>query len=91
MLKLLIWIVLGYLVYRAVTKGLLGLGANRQSRMPDTNRPQVDDEMVKDPECGAYFPRRSAVIATIDGNPIHFCSAECRDRFLARPSQTPPA
>lgn len=91
MLKLLIWIVLGYLVYRFVSKSLLGGGANRQSRMPDSQRPQVDDEMVKDPQCGAYFPRRSGVVATVNGEPIHFCSAECRDRFLARPPQAPPA
>ena len=90
MLKLLIWIVLGYLVYRFVAKNLLGGGADRQSRMPDTHHPKVDDEMVKDPQCGTYFPRCTGVTAIVNGDPVHFCSAECRDRFLARP-QKPPA
>jgi uncharacterized protein len=84
MLKLLIWITLGYMAYRAVIKWLGG-GAHRQSRMPGPNYPQVDDIMIKDPECGSYFPRRSGVMADVNGNSMHFCSAECRDRYLARP------
>ena len=84
MLKLLIWIALGYLAYRAVNNWLGG-GSSRQPRMQGHDHPQVDDIMIKDPECGAYFPRRSGIIANVRGNPMHFCSAECRDRYLARP------
>jgi uncharacterized protein len=81
MLKLLIWIALAYLAYRTVTKWL---GGGRQSRMQGPDHPQVDDVMIKDPECGSYFPRRNGVIAEINGNPLHFCSDACRDRYLAR-------
>jgi hypothetical protein len=46
----------------------------------------VDDEMIRDPECGVYFPLRNAVTLSENGRVIRFCSHACRDRYLARRS-----
>ncbi|MDM8523310.1 hypothetical protein QUF80_08060 [Desulfococcaceae bacterium HSG8] len=44
---------------------------------------KVDDIMVKDPFCEIYFPKREGVHLSVDGKDLHFCSAECRDKFIA--------
>jgi len=39
------------------------------------------EEMVRDPACGMFLPRRDAVTATIRGTQHFFCSEACRDTF----------
>jgi YHS domain-containing protein len=41
----------------------------------------VDDVMVKDPYCQAYFPERNGLPLEIDGQRLLFCSPECRDAY----------
>jgi YHS domain-containing protein len=90
MFKLLIWIALIYLIYRAV--GILQRrSASRQGRMPDPGHLPVDDVMVKDPVCETYFPKRSGVTAVVEGKEIHFCSDACRQRYLSGPPRQPAA
>ena len=48
---------------------------------------QIDDVMIKDPFCQAYFPRRDAVHLNLNGNDLYFCSKECRDQYMARKSK----
>lgn len=48
----------------------------------------------KDPQCGIYVAEELALMVSVDGQAHYFCSAECRDRFLARraiPGASPPA
>ncbi len=48
----------------------------------------------KDPQCGIYVAEELALVVSLDGQVHHFCSAECRDRFLSRraaPEASPPA
>ena len=41
-------------------------------------------EMIKDPECGTYVSAEGN-ISVRDGEIVHhFCSYECRDKFLQR-------
>jgi hypothetical protein len=48
---------------------------------------QIDDVMLKDPYCQAYFPRRDAVHLNFNGSDLYFCSKECRDQYVARQSK----
>jgi YHS domain-containing protein len=48
---------------------------------------QVDDVMIKDPFCEAYFPKRNAVHLNLDGKDLHFCSVECKNKYLATLSE----
>ncbi len=84
--RLLIFIILGALVYRAVKSWLGGTGqpggGNTTAQPPE----QVDDVMIKDPVCGTYFPRRNAVVLRRDNRELHFCSTECRDRYETQSS-----
>jgi YHS domain-containing protein len=45
---------------------------------------QIDDVMIKDPLCEAYFARRNAVHLKLNGNDLYFCSKACRDKYIAR-------
>lgn len=82
--RLLIFAIAGIVIYR-IAKSLLGVP---QSRYSGAGAPpeRVDDVMVKDPVCGAYFAQRKGVALTVSDNVLHFCSAECRDSYLEQHS-----
>lgn len=41
-------------------------------------------EMVKDPECGVYVAKDSAISIKDGPRQYYFCSYDCRDKFLKR-------
>jgi YHS domain-containing protein len=41
-------------------------------------------EMVKDPMCNTYIPKKNAVKDTVKGETYYFCSKECRDQFIKK-------
>ncbi|MEO7142600.1 MAG: YHS domain-containing protein [Bryobacteraceae bacterium] len=41
-------------------------------------------ELKKDPECGTYIAVATSIKKTVGGETYHFCSTECRDKFVAR-------
>jgi len=44
------------------------------------------DEMVQDPVCKIYIPKRQALTATVGGTTYFFCSKECLEKFGAEKS-----
>lgn len=40
------------------------------------------NEMVKDPVCGVYVPSDEAVTVVQNGRAVHFCSEDCRIKYL---------
>ena len=40
-------------------------------------------ELKKDPVCGTYVSTALSVTRTVNGQLLHFCSKECRDRYHA--------
>ena len=81
LIRLLIFLILGIVIYRAV-KGSSEKRTGRRDPLSGNAPMQVDDEMIKDPVCGSYFPRRDAVTMEIRGRTLLFCSTECRDRYI---------
>ena len=76
MLRLLLFAILGYILYRVV-KGVLG-----QSKEIDRGSSGgVIDEMVQDPFCETYIPRRQSLKRVIKGQEYFFCSKDCADKF----------
>ena len=46
---------------------------------------EIQDEMVQDPVCKTYVPKRVALEGNrSDGQKEYFCSAECRDNYLKK-------
>lgn len=71
-------LVVVYLVYRYLKRFL------SSPTLPKRNPPQeIQDEMVQDPVCQVYLPKRQALVLK-SGNEIiyYFCSTDCRDKFI---------
>ncbi len=83
MLRLIAILVLAYLAYRVFRKWILGRSASRQVNRPPGPRGRIDDVMLKDPQCGAYFAQRDGFPLSFEGRELLFCSPACRDRFLS--------
>jgi YHS domain-containing protein len=76
MIKIIFLAVLAYILYRLV-KGVFSPRSKIDRRKPGG----VIDEMVQDPFCGTYIPRRESVRRVIEGQEHHFCSDACADKF----------
>ena len=77
MLRIVIIVFLFYCLYLAV-KGLFG----KSGKISKASWAGGEiDEMVQDPCCKTYIPRREAVRRVLGGKEIFFCSKECADKF----------
>ena len=82
MIKFIILLVVGYLLYRSMKSWMFPNAKHRKNVSGRAAR-RVDDVMVKDPYCQAYFPKRNAVYLNSGGDDLYFCSQECRDKYRA--------
>ena len=73
-MKILIWVLLGYLVYRL----LRGKMAPKIQKEPAG---QVASETFQDPVCGVYISEAEAVVGNLEGKRYHFCSMDCLKQF----------
>ncbi|MDY0258437.1 transcriptional regulator [Desulfovibrio sp.] len=85
MLKWLILILAVYALYRLFANDVLKKKKeNNEENAAEMERKIAAGEMVKDPECGTYVSAEGN-ISVRDGELVHhFCSYECRDKFLQR-------
>ena len=82
MIKFLILFGVGYLLYRSMRSWMFPANGSRKN-VSGQAADQIDDVMIKDPYCEAYFPKRNAVHLNLGGNDLYFCSPECRDKYRA--------
>jgi len=83
----LIFTVVAISVVRMVAGVLMkGLGAWFSPSEPEAQRRSPvpeGGELKKDPVCGTFVSTATSVKKSVGGAVIHFCSAECRDKFPA--------
>lgn len=70
-MRFLIYLLLGYIVYRIV----------RGMKAPALPKSDSATEIHRDPVCGVYISPGDAVVGTLNGKRIHFCSIGCLERF----------
>jgi YHS domain-containing protein len=72
-------------VVRMVAGALMkGLGAWFEPARPESAASvPVGGELKKDPICGTFVSTSTSVKKSVGGAVVHFCSAECRDKFRA--------
>lgn len=68
-------------------------GAMRSAQFPagqqpagmrsSSGMPTSAGELRKDPVCGTFIPIGTSLKKKINGETMHFCSADCRDKFKA--------
>jgi len=85
---MIILLVLGYLLYRGLKSWVIGNIGLKDGRQRN-GAGDVVDEMVKDPYCKVYFPKRNAIRLSHGGRELYFCSNECRDKFLQQRDDGP--
>jgi YHS domain-containing protein len=83
--RLLIFTILGLVIYRVVKSRLISTGHYNN---PNVNLQAVDDVMIKDPICGAYFAQRNGVTLNTSQEVVYFCSNECREKYAAQQSKS---
>jgi len=83
-MRLLILAVLAYLIYHVVKNVF------KPRREVDRGMEGgVIDEMVQDPMCKTYIPRRESVKRNIAGQDFFFCGNECASRFESERGNDP--
>ena len=82
-MRLIIIAILVYLLYRAFKNWIVKNTPRNGRSVADRDATAIDDVMVKDPYCEAYFPKRDGVPLEKNGELLLFCSADCRNKYLA--------
>ena len=67
-----------YFLLRQAVRGF------RNKDVGDRGRPVDQDQMIEDPVCHTFVPRRNAVIETVRGQSYCFCSKQCAAAFQNR-------
>ncbi len=82
MFKNLILIIMIVVVYKIIKKMILEpMKSNTPYPLEKNRNESADDLMIKDPECGVYFPQRQGVSLRAGGETLYFCSEKCRDDY----------
>ncbi|MBM4138577.1 MAG: YHS domain-containing protein [Nitrospira sp.] len=73
-------LVILYFLLRQAVRGF------RNNAVGDRGTSLDQDQMVEDPVCHTFVPRRNAVTETVSGQTYCFCSKRCADAFKNRQS-----
>jgi YHS domain-containing protein len=63
----------------AMKPGSAATGAPQRS----AGQVPLSGELKKDPVCGTYISAASSIKQTVAGQTVHFCSQDCRDKYVA--------
>lgn len=80
MSRILLGLLLGFLAYLAIKKLTQSAGLGGQPPRPRDR--SESEELVQDPVCQTFIPRKEALTAKKDGQDYFFCSEGCLKRFL---------
>ena len=72
-------------VVRAALKTLFAAFRSGGIQQRPTQPPPVSagGELKKDPVCGTYVSTAVSLTRSVNGQVVHFCSKECRDKYRA--------
>ena len=79
MIRVLLQLVLIAVIYQMVKT--VFRAARDAYRRPEDARTLPGEEMVLDPRCRTYVVKNRSIARRINGMPMHFCSADCADRY----------
>jgi len=76
MIKLLLFILLGFVLYSFISNLLSPSKKEHSASHSDTG-----ETMVEDPQCKTFLPESEAIKATIKGQTHFFCSKKCLKEY----------
>ena len=77
MSRLILVLILLGIIYWVVRRAFPALG--KKSGRPD----EGGEEMVQDPVCQCYVPKKQAYSVSYKGKQVFFCSEECFKKYMA--------
>jgi YHS domain-containing protein len=86
--------IISFIFWAILLGGIISLlrqRARSSARRAANARPSSPPKPVslhRDPYCGTYVSPEVSIRATQAGQELHFCSAECRDRYLRSERQS---
>ena len=74
-----------FALLRSFFRSLFPARRDVSRQTPPPSQPDVvaGGELKKDPVCGTYVSTGASVTRTVNGQLLHFCSKECRDKYRA--------
>lgn len=75
---LLVW--MAYFVAKSVWKSF----SSHARPGEQAQGPASDAELIRDPQCGAYFMKTKGIKGIVEGRVMHFCSEQCYVKYLKR-------
>jgi YHS domain-containing protein len=77
--------ILIFTLLRSILRSLFQTKRTVTRTSPQSSPPPVvtGGELRKDPVCGTYVSTGASVTRKVDGELVHFCSTECRDKYRA--------
>jgi len=78
--RLIFFLIIVYLIYYLFKRFVSGIFRPRPPKR-QKHLPPITDELVKDPVCGTYVPKKEAIVYGRRGKLYYFCSKECLEKF----------
>jgi len=82
-MRLILFLVLVYIFIRLINRFFFSATQRTRRMTQPPNRGPAVREMVQDPVCKIYVPKRDALTLTRDGATYYFCCADCLKKFDA--------
>jgi YHS domain-containing protein len=71
------------IVLKGVSEAMKPGSTARGASPRPSNQVPLTGELKKDPVCGTYIAAASAIKESVGGQTLHFCSTDCRDKYVA--------
>ena len=79
MMRIIVILALAVIAYLLLKRFLAGAFPSSMHRKGPG--PPITDELVKDPVCGVYVPKKEALVYSRGGKLYYFCCEECLKKF----------
>ncbi len=81
MQRLIFFLIIVFVIYYLFKRYVSGIFGPRRRPEPKKKLPPITDELVKDPVCGTYVPKKEAIVYGRKGKLYYFCCKECLEKF----------
>jgi len=78
LVRLILYLVFIYVAVRLIKNLFLSMPGERKEKTEE------GEDMVMDPNCNTYIPKRDAIYRKVGGQKIYFCSDKCLKEYKAK-------
>jgi YHS domain-containing protein len=85
MLRYLFWVAVASWIVALLRRLVNQMGQGQSTTQPYVDVPSdaVSQKLVRDPVCGMHIAEGRSLPVKQGSEVLHFCSAECRDKYLS--------